>query len=54
MSRPLLFLLLLLPELVKDTLYFVGSLALLKKGHKLNRVREHCFVCFCKLKMMCL
>ncbi len=54
MSCLLLLQLLLLLELVQDTNCFVGSLALLKKGHEPKRVRGHRFVCFRILKLMCL
>ncbi len=52
MSHLLLLWLLLLLELVKDTICFVGSLALLKKGNDKKRVHEHRFVCFRKLELM--
>jgi hypothetical protein len=49
----LLFLwLLLLLELVKDAGCFIGNLTLLRKSHKPKRVHGHCFVCFCKIKLM--
>ena len=54
MSCLLVLQLLLLLELVEDTGLFVGSLALLKKGHEPKRIRGHHFVCFLELKLMCL
>ncbi len=54
MSHFLFLWLLLLLELVKDIGCFIGRLTLLEKGHKPKMVHGHCFVCFCKLKLMCL
>ncbi len=52
MSHLLFFWLLLLLELVKEVGRFIGSLTLLKKGHKPKRVCAHCLVHFLELKLM--
>ncbi len=52
MSRLLLFWLLLLLELVKDTSCFISSLTLLEKGFEPKRVRGHRFVHFRKFLLM--
>jgi hypothetical protein len=52
MSRHLLFWLLFLRDLVKDSGHLIGSLTLLKKGYEPMQVHGHHFVCFCKLVLM--